>query len=247
MLPRCMESMRGVVDELIILDTGSTDGTLSTIKREEKLGHYSKVQCLPHEFRDFSSARQANLDLVTTEWALWMDADEMLSPELRDSLLQMRQSGQLNDHAGWYLHRANRVMGRVMKGRRMSANYVLRLFRTNQGRLNKSLVHEGIVLDEGTETGNINGPLMHDTMLEIRPFLKKVAMYTTLDVANPQDKKFNPLHFLITGPHTFIKDYIMRGGLVDGWPGFVWCAISGWTCTLRDWKRMKRDWLKASG
>ena len=244
LLPRCFESMRGVVDELAILDTGSTDGTISVIEQEAVAGHFQRVQLGHHQFKDFGSARQANLELVTTEWALWMDADEMLSPMLRARLMELRQGGHLNDHAGWEINRANRVLGQVMKSRKLAANFVLRLFKTKQGRLTDSLVHEGMVLDEGCSIGVLHEPIHHDTMMEIGPYLGKVAMYTTLDVANPNDKKFNPLHFLITGPHTFFKDYFLRGGFVDGWPGFVWCAISGWTCVQRDWKRMKRDWLR---
>jgi len=106
------------------------------------------------------------------------------------------------------------------------------------------LVHEGMVLNEGSTVGRIAEPILHDTMLEIGPYLKKVSHYTTLDVANPNDKKFNPLHMIITGPHTFIKDYLLRGSFVDGWPGLVWCTISAWTCVQRDWKRMRRDWKR---
>lgn len=244
LLPRCLESMRGVVDELAILDTGSTDGTLQVIEKEAARGHFQRVQCGHHEFKDFGSARQANLDLVETEWALWMDADELLSPLLRARLLEMRQGGHLNDHAAWEIHRANRVLGRVMKSRRLAANFVLRLFKAKQGRLTDSLVHEGIVMDEGTSCGRISEPILHDTLVELKPYLKKVSMYTTLDVANPNDKKFNPLHMLITGPHTFFKDYITRGGIVDGWPGFIWCSVSAFTCVQRDWKRMLRDWFR---
>lgn len=244
LLPRCLESLRSVVDELAILDTGSTDGTLAVIENETARGHFRRVQCGHHQFHDFGSARQANLDLVTTEWALWMDADEMLSPLLRARLLELRQSGHLNDHDGWEIHRANRVLGRVMKSRRLAANHVLRLFRARQGKLTDSLVHEGIVMDPGTTVGRLGESILHDTLLEIRPYLKKVSHYTTLDVANPRDKKFNPLHLLVTGPLTFFQDYVVRGGLRDGWPGFVWCAISAWTCVQRDFKRLRRDWLK---
>ncbi len=244
LLPRCLESLRGVADELAILDTGSTDGTLGVIEQETARGHFRRVQLGHHEFKDFGSARQANLDLVTTEWALWMDADEMLSPLLRARLLEMKQGGHLDRHAGWEIHRANRVLGRVMKSRKLAGNFVLRLFRTDQGRLSDSLVHEGIVLAEGPTVGRITEPLMHDTMPEWRPYLQKVSMYTTLDVANPDDKRFNPLHMLITGPHTFFKDYVLRGGFRDGWAGFVWCFTSAWTCVQRDGKRMRRDWLR---
>lgn len=246
MLPRCLESLRGVVDELAILDTGSTDGTIAVIEKETTRGHFRRVQLGHHEFENFGSARQANLDMVTTDWALWMDADEMLSPMLRARLLEMKQGGHLAEHTGWEIHRANRVLGKVMKSQRMAGNYVLRLFRTQAGRLSRSLVHEGMVLADGATIGRIAERLMHDTMVEWRPYLQKVDQYTTLDVANPDDKRFNPLHLLITGPHTFFKNFILRGGIRDGWPGFVWYGTSSWTCVLRDWKRMKRDWLRKS-
>jgi len=243
LLPRCLASLRGVVDELAILDTGSTDNTVAVIEHEATAGHFRRVRWLPHEFRDFGSARTANLAMVDTEWALWLDADEVLSDELRDRLGGMGGDGSLGEHAGWRLRRANRVLGRVMRSRRLAADYVLRLFRTDGGQLSNSLVHEGIELAAGATVGQLEEPLYHDTLMSIGPYLQKVDHYTTLDVANPTDKKFNPLHFVVTGPLTFFKDYVTRGGLVDGWPGFVWCSISAWTCVQRDWKRMKRDWM----
>lgn len=241
LLPRCLASLHGVVDELMILDTGSTDGTIGVIEREWEASHFRQVRWEPHEFHDFGSARQANLDRVETEWALWMDADEELSPALRKRLLALRETGDLGRHEGWEIRRANRVLGRVMKSRKLAANHVLRLFRTDRGRLSEVLVHEGIVLDEEASTGRIDEPLLHDTMTAIGPYLQKVDHYTTLDVANPDDKRFNPLHLLVTGPHTFLKEYFGRGCIGDRWPGFVWSAIAAWTCVQRDWKRMKRD------
>ena len=243
LLPRCLAALRGVVDELVILDTGSTDETIAVIEGEAAAGHFTQVRWQPHVFRDFGSARQASLDLVATDWAFWLDADEVVSPQLREALTDLRRTGRLAEHDGWRIRRANRVLGRVMRSRKLAADYVLRLFRTKQGRLSESLVHEGIVLPAESDVGQIDAPLFHDTLTAIRPYLRKVDHYTTLDVANPRDKRFNPLHLLITGPHTFFKDYVLRGGWIDGWPGLVWCKIAAWTCIQRDWKRMKRDWL----
>lgn len=244
LLPRCLRSLVGVADELVILDTGSTDSTHSILEQAAADGGFSRVRWDHHEFRDFSSARQANLDLVDTEWALWMDADEVLSNDLRDHLLALKQDGGLDAHTGWEIKRANRVLGRVMTSRGLNANYVMRLFRTARGRLNNTLVHEGIDLDPDATVGRIEAPLFHDTLTEIRPYLAKVSHYTTLDAATDGDKRFNPFHMLVTGPLTFLREYVSRGGFVDGWPGFVWCAISAYTSVNRDWKRFKRDWLR---
>ena len=244
LLPRCLASLRDVADELLILDTGSTDGTLAVIEDERAGGRFRRVRWEHHDFRDFGSARQAGLDRVETDWALWIDADEEVSPQLRARLRDLRRDGGLATHDGWRLRRANRVLGRVMKARKLAADHVLRLFRTGRGRLSDTLVHEGIVLDADATVGRIDEPLFHDTLTAIGPYLRKVDHYTTLDVANPDDKPFNPLHLLATGPLTFLKEYVGRGCLRDGWPGFVWSAIAAWTCVQRDWKRLRRDWRR---
>ena len=242
LLPRCLTSLAGVVDELVVLDTGSTDGTTRLLDRTAASGRFARVRWEPHGFTDFGTARQAALDRVTTPWALWLDADEEISPMLRARLLDLRQSGHLADHDGWRIRRANRVLGRVMKARKLAADYGLRLFRTEAGRLSEALVHEGIVMAPGTSTGRIDEPIYHDTLTAIRPYLRKVDRYTNLDVAQPGDKRFDLLHLCVTGPLTFFREYLGRGCARDGWPGFVWSAIAAWTAVQRDWKRLRRDW-----
>ena len=63
--------------------------------------------------------------------------------------------------------------------------------------------------------------------------------YSSLDVAQ-SDRGFNPLHMIVTGPSVFVKQYLLRGGIRDGWPGFVWSFTSAWSVTLRDWKRLRK-------
>ncbi len=79
MLPRCLDSLVGVADELAILDTGSVDGTVALLEKEASAGRFERVRWDRHEWRDFGTARRASLEMVDTEWALWMDADEALS------------------------------------------------------------------------------------------------------------------------------------------------------------------------
>ena len=242
MLPRCLDSLVGVADELAILDTGSVDGTPALIEKEAAAGRFERVRWERHAWRGFGTARRASLALVETEWALLLDADEALSPELRDSLLALRAGGGLGEHDGYWFNRANRVLGHRMKGCKLADNPGLRLFRTGRVHFTEAKVHEGIYLDEGCTTAHLAGPLDHEAMVSWRDYLKKVDRYTSLDVAQ-SDRGFNPLHMLATGPLVFIKQYVFRRGLLDGWPGFVWSLTSAWSVTLRDWKR----WQKSRG
>ncbi len=239
LLPTCLRSLEGLADELVILDTHSTDGTLTIIKQAAATGNFNRVHCQTIEFEDFGSAWQASLDEVRTEWALCIAADETVSSELRDRIITQRHNGELDLHDGWRLTHVNRVLGHTMRSCNLHNDKMLRLFRTERGRFSKSLVHEGIVLDEGCTIGSIAGALYHDTMTSWRGYLKKVDRYTSLDVAQ-SNRRFNPLHFLLTGPAMFVKQYFLRYGIIDGWPGFLWSLTSAWSVTLRDYKRLRK-------
>lgn len=94
-LPRCLDSLAGVVDEVVVLDTGSRDGTPALLAAEAARGRFRRFRWRAAPFAGFGPTRQAALDLVETEWALWIDADEALSPALRERLGALR-----GGHAG---------------------------------------------------------------------------------------------------------------------------------------------------
>lgn len=269
-LPRCLDSLAGVADEVVVLDTGSRDGTPALLAAEQARGRFRRFRWRAAPFAGFGPTRQAALDLVETEWALWLDADEALSPALRERLGALRGGGHAGGGAGrgvagdgtssaaapeaaldaglaardgWEILRLNRVLGRVMRGRNLTGQYCLRLFRTARGRLTADAVHEGIVLAPGARVGRLDEPLLHETMPAWRPYLAKVDLYTTLAVA-AETRRFNALHLLFAWPSTFVRHYVGRGGWRDGWPGFVWAATSGWSSLLRDLKRARRDWRR---
>lgn len=239
LLPACIAAIEGSVDRVAVLDTGSEDGTIDFLRETAASGRFESFRWDEAEFTDFGSAQQAALDMVETEWALWLGADETVSPELSARLAAMRSEGGLESRDAWELHRVNRVLGRVMKGRNLSGQYALRLFRAEKGRITRSLVHEGVEMDPGCTLGRLEEPLYHDTMTSWRLYLKKVDLYTTLDV-RASERGFNPLHMMFTGLSAFWRQYVARTGIRDGWPGFVWAATSAWSATLRDWKLMKR-------
>ncbi len=238
-LPGCLRCLEGVVDELVVLDTGSTDRTPEILAETSAGGRFARVRWQRHRFAGFGSARQVSLDLVETEWALCIDPDETLSEALRRRLKDLLASGEIEKHNGWHLNRVNRVFDREMTGCRLRDQHVLRLFRTGQVRLTDSAVHEGFILADGSTTGLLTEPMYHDAMTSWREYLKKVDQYTSLEVA-ASNRPFNPLHLIVTGPQVMLKQYVLRGGYRDGWPGFVWSLTSAWSVTLRDIKRLKK-------
>ncbi len=240
LLPRCLASLAGVADEVAAIDTGSRDGTRDVLAAAAASGRFRRFDWTERPFTNFGALRQASLALVQTTWALWIDADEALSPALRLRLRELRRRGELATCDGWEIQRVNRVLGRVMTGRNLSGQHILRLFRAEGARFSDSLVHEGIVLPAGSRVGRLREPLLHEAMTSWRAYLRKVDLYTTLDAASGA-KPFRPLHLLTTGPLTFLRHWLGRGGWRDGWPGLVWAATSAWGAVLRDCKRARRE------
>jgi glycosyltransferase involved in cell wall biosynthesis len=239
LLARCLASLAGVVDLIVALDTGSSDASTCILEQSALDPSLPPLAWQAHRFDNFGSARQAALDLVRTEWAFWIDADEEVTPELAARLRALRHSGELEGKDAWEIRLENYVLGRLMRGRNLAGQYRLRLFRTRLGRISASAVHEGLVLEPTSRVGCLREPLRHDTMTSWRRYLTKVNLYTDLEADNA-GRRFNPLHLVVTGPATLWREYMARGGCRDGWPGLVWALTTAWSAVLRDLKLLRR-------
>jgi glycosyltransferase involved in cell wall biosynthesis len=245
-LPRCLASLRGVVDAVTLLDTGSEDGTVAILDQAAADPAGPPLSWQSRHFDDFGRARRAALSRVTTPWALWIDADEALSGPLRERLAHLRASGELQKCDVWKIRMENRVLGRIMRGRNLAHQYRARLFRVGYADITDSHVHEGLVQRPDAKVGTLEEPLLHEAMSDWRSYLRKVDRYTSLETLKPSRYgRWLPLHLLITAPATLWREYIVRGGWRDGWPGFVWAATTAWSSVLRDLKHLAR-WVRSS-
>lgn len=239
LLPRCLDSLTGCVDRILVLDTGSTDGTLDYLARRAVAADGPPLAWDQVAFRGFGPTRQEALDRVTTAWAFWIDADETVSSALHGRLVDLRRSGELAAHDAWRIRRPARVLGREMTQRDLANDRVLRLFRRDRGRISDSLVHEGLDLPPDASVGWLPEPLLHDTMIRWRDYLAKVDHYTTLD-AERAVRRFSWIHLATGGPVAVVRNYLARGGIRDGWPGLVWAVTCAWSEWLLDWKLLQR-------
>lgn len=243
-LPACLASLRGAVDAIFVLDTGSADGTVALLEAcAADPAHDPPLRWAARPFDDFSRSRTAALVYVTTPYWLWIDADERLSPALGAELAALRRDGHLADHAVWTVQRENLVQGRVMTMRSLSGQRLARLARLDAATLSGDPVHEGLVpLEPAAPTGALGAPLLHLTLDDPRPYLRKIDLYTTLEARAGRSRygPWQPLHLLVTGPAAFWREYVWRGGWRDGRQGVLWAALSAWSATLRSWKALRR-------
>lgn len=224
-----LRSTDGVADELVVLDTGSTDATLDIVRAHPK--------ALVHEstFDGFGAVKQRALGYCTGDWVLSLDADERISPELAARIGAMRRDGSIAQHAGYKIRRRNWIQGRAMTTMGLQKDAPLRLFRRAGARFNTNRVHEGIVLEDGATVGRLDTPLEHHTLGTIDQYLRKQDHYTTLDLSeNPRPHRTG--HLIFVWPSTFWRYYVGRRGFRDGWQGLLWASLAASGRFMRDMK-----------
>jgi hypothetical protein len=242
-LPGCLDSLRGAVDEAVVLDTGSGDGTVDLLaRRAADPAQDPPLRWQSRPFDDFSRSRRALQALVTTPFVLWIDADERLSPGLAAELARRRREGTLRRHDLWQVERRNHALGRPLRARGLGTQSLARLGRTAVVAPSGEAVHEGMVCKDGRAAGGqLGGHLEHHALESVRAYLRKIDLYTTLEAGQGRSRYgwAQPLHLLATGPATFWRQWIWRGSWRDGRAGLVWALLGAWSATLRSWKVLR--------
>jgi (heptosyl)LPS beta-1,4-glucosyltransferase len=226
-LPGALESVRGLAATVRILDTGSTDSTAA------KASEFAGVELRQRpDFPGFGRAKQEVLDLCTTDWIFFLDADERVDAQLAAAI---RHAVEADDpaRAGWRIRRNNHVLGRRMGSMGLDRDTPLRLFRRGAARVSPTLVHEVIEVDG--PVGMLEGGLDHYSLTSLDSYLRKIDHYTTLELRQ-RPRPLRVWHLVLVGPGTFLKWYIFRSGWRDRVPGLVWAGLTAISRFMRDMK-----------
>lgn len=213
----CLESVRGWVNEIVVFDSGSSDGT-QAICRE--LG----AQVSETDWPGFGQQKQRALDAAAGPWILSLDADERISPALRDeivaavtqSTVKLHQIPRESNYCGTWIHHSG-----------WSPDYVLRLFQKDAARFSRDLVHERIIPVEGLPIATLSNKLIHYSFRDFSEVLGKIDSYSTYGAIQgaARGKKGGLRKALLHGLWAFIRTYIVQRGYLDGKMGLV-LAIS---------------------
>ena len=212
----CILSARDIVNEVIVVDSNSTDKTSLVCK---ELG----AQVYAREFDGFANQKNFALSKVSGEWALNLDADEQLSPQLREEILQAVTN---ENTSGYYLPFCNYFLGKKMRFSGLGKEKHLRLVRTKQARYVGGLVHEGLEVNGRLDT--LKNPINHFSYESIESYFTKFNKYTTLAAQqmHQNGKRFCLLKVLLTLPFEFFKRYLLKLGILDGMRGLLWSSFS---------------------
>ncbi len=215
-IAKCILSAKGLVNEVIVVNGESKDRT-AQVARELGAAVYDR------EFDGFANQKNFALSKVNSSWALNLDADETLSPELKE---EIRRVVQETDCCGFNIPFSNYFLGKKMKHSGLNRERHLRLVRTGKARYTGGLVHEG--LDVQGKVGLLQHPVNHYSYDSIETYFRKFNHYTTLAAEQMYKNgcKFSLPFVLATIPFEFLKRYVLKLGFLDGMRGFVWAAFS---------------------
>lgn len=211
----CLQSVAWA-DEIIVVDSGSSDNTLA-ICRE-----FTTHILINDNWQGFGYQKNLALQQATGEWVLSLDADERVTPELQQKIQQaMKESS----YVAYEMPRLAYFMGKEMRHGGWWPDYVLRLFLREKAQFSNDIVHER-VLAEGV-VGRINSPLLHYSYTNLEQVLVKNNQYSTAAAikAHSQGKQSSLGKALIRAGWTFLRAYIVRAGFLDGQEGFI-AAVS---------------------
>jgi hypothetical protein len=215
-LPRALASLKGVADEVVLVDSGSTDRTLE-IARDSGARVYSRKLDGLAEQKNYAAS------LASHDWVLSIDCDEELSPELRSSILAWKQ--QNPDKAGYDFPLMTNYLGGWIRHSGWYPDHKLRLYRRDRGKF-AGVLHEGVGLDG--PAGRLHGHLLHYTMRSYEEHKDKIEVLTTMAAEDmfAHGRKSWRAAMIVAPPWTFFQRLVFQLGVLDGRRGWLIAWIS---------------------
>lgn len=212
----CIRSV-AFADEVIVLDSGSTDDTVALARAAG-----ARVE-VSDDWPGFGPQKNRALALTRGEWVLSLDADERVTDELAAEIQAVLRNPV---HDAYEMARLSSFCGRFMRHSGWWPDYVLRLFRRHCAEFTPVLVHEKVI-HQG-KTGRLNGHLLHYTYPNLDRALEKMNRYSSdgAEAMRARGRKASLASAMGHGAWTFIRLYVLRRGFLDGRHGFVLATVA---------------------
>lgn len=233
-LERCLRSVKGLADEILVVDSMSSD-------RTRAIALQAGARVVEQEFLGHIKQKQFALDLVIGQWVLSLDADEWLDQELRASIEAALGDEASNDVAGFELNRQPFYLGRWIDHSGWFPEWKLRLVRRTQARWTGFDPHDRLEVDG--RTARLPGRLRHYPHDDIAGHLSTVNDYTDIIVSHwPQMPRFRiMLGLFVEPPLVFFQKYFLQGGFRDGIRGLIISVMTAFYFFVRHAKLWERD------
>jgi len=217
-LDQTLRSVTDWVNEVVLVDSGSTDDTLN-------IAQTYGCRVLHHRFDGFGAQKQFAINQATNDWVLVLDADEVLDATLQHTIQQTLNQNP-NTTQSFSLPRSLVFMGKPLQHGGEHNRPVVRLFNRQHAHVSDALVHETVVTNGPVST--LSGTLWHDSYGSLHDYIAKMNQYTSLNARQfgKTPHRRGPLDVSVRFAFKFVKVYFFKGSILDGLPGFVWAFFS---------------------
>ncbi len=224
-LRRCIESVP-FAEEIVVLDSGSTDGT-------ERVARELGAKFHAEDFRGHSAQKARATELASHRWVLCLDADESLSPELAAEIDGVLNRADHDDAVGYELPRKNSYLGRYIEHSGWWPEYRLRLFDREAGGWGGRDPHDRVEVTGPVK--RLQQPMLHDSYQSLSHHLTKVNSYTSIMAREllREGRRFRWSDLLFRPPVRFFKLYVLRRGFLDGGRGLLLAWIAAFYVFLK--------------
>jgi len=249
-LGNCLDSVKGLADEVVVVDGLSSDRTVEIAK------FFGAKVIVTDNKPIFHINKQQAIDECQGEWILQLDADEVVTPELAEEIRQVVEK-DTDLPAAYWIKRKKMFLGRWIKKGGQYPDPVIRLFRRKKAFLPCKSVHEQMVI-EG-EISWLKNPMLHFPTPSFSVYITKDNRYSTLTALQMKEKNLSlglfdsMIQIILTPLKVFLSIYIWHKGFLDGFPGFVFALYSGlhqMTAYIKYWEiktsgkiDIQKDWV----
>lgn len=231
---RCLDSVRGRFDEIILVDSFSSDDTLD-IARKYPVTIYVRY------YRSAAEQKNWALSTVKNRWVLILDADEELSEPLSEEIQRLETDGT----HGYWIRRSSVYLGTKIRGCGWQRDKVLRLFDRTRGRYREVEVHEEVELDG--VSGVLKERFLHYPYKDVHHHLQKINQYSSRGAKDYVERggRLPLFNMIVHPPFRFFRMYVLQRGFLDRSRGLLLCLLSAYSVFLKyakawEYKRWKR-------
>jgi glycosyltransferase involved in cell wall biosynthesis len=229
-----LKSVAGIASEIIVVDSFSTDETVRVAKK-------FTAKVYERKWTNFADQKNFANGQATGPWILSLDADERVSSELEKELLGMKD--QDPSQAGFLIPRRVFYLGKWIRHSGWYPDRKIRLFRKSEARWEGDFVHEKLVIQG--QLKKLRGVILHFTYQNIGEHLTQINKFSDLGAQKlfSQSKKCRWYHLCVLPFSRFFKSYVLRLGILDGFPGLVISVLNGYSIFVR-YAKLREIWKK---
>ncbi len=217
-IARCLESVRSIADEILVVDSFSIDKT-------KQICIEQKVRFLEHKFDGHIEQKNWAMAQAKHNYILSLDADEVLTPELIDEIRAIKNNWNFD---GYSFNRLTNFCGKWIKHCGWYPDKKLRLWNRDEGSWGGMNPHDKVIMQKGIKINHINLDILHYSFNSIEEHLKQIGYFTDISskAAFKKGQKSNGVKIIYKTAFKFFRDYILKLGFLDGYYGYVVCKNS---------------------